>query len=404
MAKSRDSSLAVAASYANRYGGQTMDPPIHSQPRPPVTRLLLSIVVPTFNERDNIAELVRLIDAAFGAAGGWEVLFVDDDSPDGTASLAKQMAAADPRVRCIRRVGRRGLSGACIEGMLASAAPYVAVMDADLQHDEAVLPRMLELLQAGSVDLVVGSRLGAGGTVGSGLSAKREMSSRLIAAMVARFFPRGVDDVLSGFFMMRREAFDRLAPELENSGFKILADILITSKGALRTQEMGFNFRPRHAGESKLDSRVVLDFAGLVVNKLTGGVVPVRFVYFALVGASGVLVHLLILRLALTAATLSFAMAQTVATVIAMTWNFYINNEVTYRDGKLRGAAFVRGLLLFYLVCSVGALANVGMANWLFQNNQGWWLAGIAGAAVGAIWNYALSSGIVWRRRSSATG
>ncbi|MDH7796702.1 MULTISPECIES: glycosyltransferase family 2 protein [unclassified Beijerinckia] len=359
----------------------------------------LTIVVPTFNERGNIAELVRRVDAAFGPAGGWEMVFVDDNSPDGTAELAKQLADADPRVRCLRRVHRRGLSGACIEGMLSSAAPYVAVMDADLQHDEAILPRMLQRLEAGQLDLVVGSRLAGDGSATGGLSAKREASSRIVATIVGRFFPRGVNDVLSGFFMMRREAFDRLAPQLEQSGFKILADILITAGDSLRTEEIGFDFRPRHAGESKLDSRVVLDFAGLLLNKLTRGLLPVRFVFFAIVGASGVVVHLIVLRLALITAGLSFAVAQSLATLVAMTWNFYINNQITYRDSRLHGGAFVYGLLLFYLVCGIGAVANVGMANWLFMREPTWWLAGIAGAAVGAIWNYALSSSIVWRKK-----
>lgn len=359
----------------------------------------LTIVVPTFNERGNIAELVRRVDAAFGPAGGWEMVFVDDNSPDGTAELAKEMANADPRLRCLRRVHRRGLSGACIEGILSSSAPYVAVMDADLQHDETVLPRMLQRLEAGNLDLIVGSRLSGDGSAGGGLSAKREASSRLVAAIVARFFPRGVSDVLSGFFMMRREVFDRLAPQLEQSGFKILADILITAGDSLRTEEIGFDFRPRHAGESKLDSRVVLDFAGLLLNKMSRGLLPVRFIFFAIVGASGVVVHLIVLRLALITAGLSFPVAQSIATLVAMTWNFYINNQITYRDSRLRGGAFFSGLLLFYLVCGIGAIANVGMANWLFMREPTWWLAGIAGAAVGAIWNYALSSVLVWRKK-----
>ena len=113
----------------------------------------LSIVVPTFKERGNVAELVRRLDLAL-AGIAWEAIFVDDNSPDGTAEAVKDIAADDPRVRCLRRVGRRGLAGACIEGMLSSAAPFVAVMDADLQHDEKVLPQMLARLKAASADLV----------------------------------------------------------------------------------------------------------------------------------------------------------------------------------------------------------------------------------------------------------
>jgi len=358
----------------------------------------LTIVVPTFNEHDNIAVLVKSIDEVLRGKIAWEIVFVDDNSPDGTAEFAKKLSQADPRVRCIRRINRRGLSGACIEGMLSSSAPYIAVMDADLQHDESILPAMLERLTAGDVDIVVGSRLGEGGSAAGGLSTKREMSSRIVASIVTRFFPRGVTDVLSGFFMMRREAFDVLAPQLEQSGFKILADILITSGDSLRVAEIGFTFRARQAGVSKLDSRVVLDFAGLLLNKLSRGIIPVRFIFFGLVGASGVFIHILTLRLALITVGLSFAVSQSLATVVAMTWNFYINNEITYRDSQLKGLRFLQGLLLFYLVCGVGAVANVGMANWLFMRDPVWWIAGLAGAAVGAIWNYALSSSLVWRR------
>jgi dolichol-phosphate mannosyltransferase len=358
----------------------------------------LTIVVPTFNERDNIAVLVKSIDEVLRGKIAWEVVFVDDNSPDGTAEFAKKLGQEDARVRCIRRINRRGLSGACIEGMLSSSAPYLAVMDADLQHDESILPTMLDRLTAGDVDIVVGSRLGEGGSAAGGLSAKREMSSRIVASIVTRFFPRGVSDVLSGFFMMRREAFDVLAPQLEQSGFKILADILITSGDSLRVAEIGFTFRARQAGVSKLDSRVVLDFAGLLLNKLSRGVIPVRFIFFGLVGASGVIIHILTLRVTLISMGLSFAVSQSLATLVAMTWNFYINNEITYRDSQLKGVRFLQGLLLFYLVCGIGAVANVGMANWLFVRDPVWWMAGLAGAAVGAIWNYALSSRLVWRR------
>jgi dolichol-phosphate mannosyltransferase len=358
----------------------------------------LTIVVPTFNERDNIAMLVKSVDEVLRGKIAWEIVFVDDNSPDGTAEFAKKLSQTDPRVRCIRRINRRGLSGACIEGMLSSSAPYIAVMDADLQHDESILPTMLERLTAGDVDIVVGSRLGEGGSAAGGLSAKREMSSRIVASIVTRFFPRGVTDVLSGFFMIRREAFDVLAPQLEQSGFKILADILITSGDSLRVAEIGFTFRARQAGVSKLDSRVVLDFAGLLINKLSRGIIPVRFIFFGLVGASGVFIHILTLRLALITVGLSFAVSQSLATIVAMTWNFYINNEITYRDSQLKGVRFLQGLLLFYLVCGVGAVANVGMANWLFMRDPVWWIAGLAGAAVGAIWNYALSSSLVWKR------
>src|SRR5690349_23079143 len=124
---------------------------------------VISVVVPTFNERDNVAQLCRKLDATL-AGIAWEVVFVDDNSPDKTWQVVRELARQDIRVRCIRRIGRRGLSGACIEGILASSGPFAAVMDADLQHDETQLPKMLSLLEGGKAELVVGSRYVEGGS------------------------------------------------------------------------------------------------------------------------------------------------------------------------------------------------------------------------------------------------
>ncbi len=359
--------------------------------------LLFTLVVPTFNERANLEELVRRVAAAL-AGLPWEMVIVDDDSPDGTAEAAKDIARRDPRVRCLRRVNRRGLAGACIDGMLSSAAPFVGVMDADMQHDETILPRMLKALQNGEADLVVGSRHEAGGSEGEGFSAGRARLSRLGIALARWSLGANVADITSGFFMVRRDVVEEIAPKLAPSGFKILADIIGSVERPLRVVEIGYTFRDRRAGASKLDIKVAFDFLGLLVNKLTRGLVPVRFVLFATVGALGVVVHLVVLRLAMSAPGVTFVTAQSIATAVAMTSNFFINNELTYRDAKLRGWAALRGLALFYLVCLLGAFANVGVAAWIYGYNHIWWAAGLAGVVMGSVWNYALSSIFVWRR------
>lgn len=357
----------------------------------------ITVVVPTFNERANIPLVVERVAAALDGHA-WEIIFVDDDSPDGTAAVAKELGRNDPRVRCIRRVARRGLSGACIEGMLASTARYVAVMDADLQHDETLLPAMLQALRSGQHDLVIGSRyLAEGGT--EGLSRKRLASSQLAGAMTRRTLGVDISDPMSGFFMLNRDAIERIAPKLSIDGFKILADILTSARGDLRVHELPYHFRARLHGTSKLDSQVALDFLGLLISKATANVVPVRFVSFVLVGATGILVHLGILKLALSVFGLQFAAAQALATFVAMTSNFFLNNAVTYRDQRLSGTAALRGLLLFYVICAIGAVSNIGVATWLYSNEPTWWLAGLFGSIVGAVWNYAVSSTMVWRRR-----
>jgi len=354
----------------------------------------LSVIIPTFKERDNISLLVqRLEDALAGLS--WEAIFVDDNSPDGTANAVRAIAAGNDRVRCLRRIGRRGLAGACIEGVLSSSAPFVAIMDADLQHDEKLLPRMFALLKAGKGDLVVGSRYIAGGN--SALSGRRDALSRFASRLTRSLTGVALSDPMSGFFMMRRERFESLAPSLSTQGFKILLDIIITARGSLSVLEEPYRFAARQHGESKLDLQVVLDFLGLLFAKLTGDAVPPRFVFFALVGAVGLGVHLAILRLGLTALALPFPQAQAVATVTAMTGNFFLNNQLTYRDKRFGGFGLLKGLAGFYAVSAVGALTNVGMASWLYAHQPVWWLAGAAGAVMGAVWNYSMSTVFVWR-------
>jgi dolichol-phosphate mannosyltransferase len=326
------------------------------------------------------------------------VVFVDDNSPDGTATIAREIAATDPRVRVIRRIGRRGLAGACIEGMLSSSAPFVAVMDADLQHDETLLPKMLAALKAGDRDLAVASRRTEGGAIGEGLSSIRAAGSNLANALAQRLLKVTLTDPMSGFFMLRRPIVDELAPKLSVQGFKILLDIVASGEGRLRIVEFPFVFRERREGRSKLDALVTFDYLGLLVSKYFGDLVSVRFLMFALVGASGVLVHLLALRGSMIGLGLDFNVAQTLATFVAMTTNFALNNRLTYRDRRLTGLAMLRGLLTFYAVCSVGVLANVGVANMIYQSEPVWWLAGTAGAAMGAVWNYAASSVLTWRK------
>ncbi|HYF09071.1 MAG TPA: glycosyltransferase family 2 protein, partial [Acetobacteraceae bacterium] len=330
----------------------------------------------------------------------WEAVFVDDDSPDGTASVAKAIAARDPRIRCIRRVGRRGLASACIEGMLASAAPYVAVIDGDLQHDETILPRMLVALEGGETDIAIGSRHVEGGTVGEGLSPLRRMVSDGGASLARAALPVPVQDPMSGFFMLPRALVEEMAPRLTGTGFKILLDILLSAGRPLRVTEIPYVFRPRERGASKLDAAVLLEFLGLLADKAMGGIVPLRFLAFAAIGAIGVLVHLPVLGLLHGVLDLGFGTAQLTATVVAMTANFLLNNRITYRDVRLRGPRLLRGLLLFYAVCGIGAAANIGVASLLVRDGVlAWGLAGAAGALMTVVWNYAVSSTLVWRIR-----
>jgi dolichol-phosphate mannosyltransferase len=357
----------------------------------------LSVVVPTFNERDNVTVLYRRLEATLSGIS-WEVVFVDDNSPDGTWEVVRGLARKDSRVRCIRRIGRRGLSGACIEGILASSGPYAAVIDADLQHDETQLPKMVALLRNGEAELVVGSRYIKGGSADS-FNKQRAGASQLATEVARRALKVEVADPMSGFFMIRRDRFEQLAPELSTQGFKILLDVIATAQGKLRTIEVPYTFGSRQHGESKLDSMVALDFLGLVLAKFTNDAVSLRFLMFAMVGGTGLLVHLGTLFIALKVLGWPFPEAQAAGAFVAMTSNFILNNFLTYRDQRLKGFAILGGLLAFYLVCSVGLFANVGVAFSVYDQEPIWWLAGAAGALMGVVWNYAMSGLFVWRKR-----
>jgi len=357
----------------------------------------LTVVIPTFKERNNVPILVERLGQVL-AGEAWEVIFVDDNSPDGTADVAKAIGATDARVRCIRRVGRRGLSGACLEGMLASQARYVAVMDADLQHDESLLPRMLDVLRRDEADLAVGSRYIEGGSAGA-FTAERARASRVATDIAHRVFRLRLQDPMSGFFMLRRDIVEDVAPKLSTQGFKILLDIVVTAGEGLRVTELPFTFRRREHGESKLDEAVALEFLGLILAKTTNDLVSVRFIYFCFVGAVGILVHFAALTIFLNLLHVPFGWAHTVATVVAIASNFVMNNGLTYRDQRLTGRQFFTGLLRFYVVSAIGALSNVGVGNWVFAAEPNWWIAGFAGAVMGVVWNYVVATLFVWRTR-----
>jgi dolichol-phosphate mannosyltransferase len=366
----------------------------------------LSVVVPTYNEVHNAPLIVAALARALVGIQ-WEVVFVDDDSPDGTASRARDLAMDDPRVRVIHRYGRRGLASACVEGILATAAPYVAIMDGDMQHDETILPQMLDRITKGDVDLVVGSRYVEGGGMGD-WNKRRVAMSRFATVLADRLTKTAIGDPMSGFFMIARAPFMAALPRLSSIGFKILLDIAASSPTPLRVAEVPFTFRSRQHGESKLDGLVLWEYLQLLLDKAFGHIIPIRFVSFALVGGSGVIVHFFVLSvtletlLAINGPALEgrwFVFAQAAATLVATTTNFLLNNLLTYRDQRLKGARLIWGWLTFNLVCGFGFAANVGVASWLYQRHNYLIVSALAGIAVTTVWNYAMSSIFTWRKR-----
>lgn len=365
-----------------------------------VTSAELAVIIPTFKERENIATLIKSLNKVLDGIC-WEAVFVDDDSPDGTADEIRKIGKQDPRIRCLHRIGRRGLSSACIEGMLSTSADYVAVMDADMQHDESLLPKMLEQLKTQPLDVAIGSRYVEGGGFGE-WEAKRVSISRFATRLSRMVLKADLTDPMSGFFMLRRDAFMQSTRRLSGIGFKILVDLFASSPKPYSYVELPYEFRTRTAGESKLDNLVAWDYGMLLLDKLVGHIIPIRFISFSLIGGLGVIVHMLVLAFFFKAMAMTFIISQTIATITAMTFNYTLNNLLTYKDMQLHGWRWFKGWFTFSLACSIGAMANVGVASYIYDMQFFWGLAALAGILVGVLWNYVITMLFTWKPGKSS--
>lgn len=348
----------------------------------------VTIVVPTFNERDNVPILIKKIEASLQSLR-WEIIVVDDDSPDGTAQVVRQIAAADPRVRCIRRVHRRGLAGACLEGMLAAQADIVIVIDADLQHDVALIPALHAAVAGDFADVAIASRFMQGDPV-DGLSGGRLMASRIAIKACRKLLRVHVSDPMSGFFATRRAVIDVLARDLSVDGFKLLLDIIVTSNRELRLLELPYVFQARTLGRSKLDARVSFDFAALFLAKLWGRRVDARGIKLLSVGSLSIAIHMAALWLLTESMTLSFALAQLCAFLVASTASFWIDNALDFSDRRSRGWRAIQRLVVFHVARAPSCLASLVVGTWFDDLSGRWWIAGAAGALIGATWNSAV--------------
>jgi len=356
----------------------------------------VAIVVPTFDEAENIERTIDGIASVLGE-WRWEIIVVDDDSPDQTSEIVRRISQQDPRVRLVHRIGRRGLSSAAIEGFMACTAPIVGLIDADGQHDESILPKMIQRLIHEDCDLVVGSRYSGEGSA-EGLSPLRKWVSSFATKLSSLILRGELHDPMSGFFVMRRTFLLSVVRSLSGMGYKILLDIASSAPPSLRIAEEPYHFRKRHSGRSKLDLNVVAEFLLMLLDKRLGSKIPARFILFVLSGGVGAFFHLLLLGSCLHYANLSFVTSQLFASGVAMVVNFMINNWFTYHDRRFRGRQAIRPFTSFILICSVGAATNLIVASRLYENEIPWWFAGLVGSVIGAVWNYAVSSKITWPR------
>lgn len=361
--------------------------------------LELAVIVPTFKERENVRPLLDRLEAVLPNVV-YEVIFVDDDSPDGTAETVREIGITNRHVRVLQRIHRQGLASACLEGMHCTCAPFLAVMDGDLQHDESILPEMLRRVRTGQYDLVIGSRNIEGGSMGEFAQERVALSN--LGLRISKLISRhDLSDPMSGFFMLTRSFLEEVTRSTTGVGFKILLDLVASSKRPVRFTEIPYRFRTRKYGKSKLNLNVGFEYLYLVADKLIGRWLPTRFVLYCLAGVGGLGIYLGVLWLLYRRLESSFETALLTAISLALVANYCINNVFTYRERQRHGWALLWGFLIYVVVCSVGNLSNYALAKLLVERNVWWPVAGLSGLAVGSVWNFAASSVFAWRKSTT---
>ncbi len=361
---------------------------------------MLSLVLPTYNEAQNLPILLPKIEEELQGMSH-EVIVVDDDSPDGTPRVAHALTERYPHLRVLRRIGRRGLSSAVVEGFLAANGDVLAVMDADGQHDIALLPTLSQALKGGA-NVAIGSRYVAGGGVGK-WDERRYTLSKIATHLAIRLCRVHVCDPMSGFFAIDRQTFEAALPKLNPKGFKILLDLLVHLPAGAAVRELPFTFGERLHGESKLSRRVQIEFLEYLYEVTLGRFIPLTFVKYCIVGSLGVLVHLstyFFIRMLLAEQEVSlfgFSLSVLGAIETAIIFNFLLNNLWTFAHARLRGFGALFGFLKFNAACAIGAIANYGVSAFLFSRGWAELLSVIIGAFVGIFWNYTMNRLITWR-------
>ena len=361
---------------------------------------MISIVIPTFNEVENIIPLLKNLTYIVNNFE-YEIIVVDDDSPDGTSNEVNKYMKSDNRIKLITRIGRSGLSSAIKEGLIFSQGKYLLVLDGDGQHHPSFILNMLEKIKKNQCDIVIGSRFLNTSKL-EGLSNERSLGSKFANKMARLSLHKEyskLTDYLSGCFCLEREKTNKLIKKIEINGFKFLYELLSLSKGKLAVNEVPLIFKKRRFGNSKLDIAVVWDFLISIIHNLTLRILPRRAISFGMVGISGVFVQLFITSLLVEIFLVEFYDALPFAVIIAATSNFLINNQVTFRSDRLKNSALLIGLLKFLIVASLPVIANVGITTAFYKYiSADTFVAQIAGIVIVYAWNYLASSSFVWKK------
>jgi dolichol-phosphate mannosyltransferase len=358
----------------------------------------VSVVICTLDEHEAIGGVLDDVVAELGDISH-EILVVDDSVDDRTAQVVRSRSWSNPDIRLIRREGAGGLASAAIAGWDVARGQLLAIMDGDGQHDPRLIGRMVDRMAGAPVDVAVASRYLAGG--GSGLAGYRHWISRAGVNLSGLLLGLRLADPMSGCFVMTRAWYQLVRPRLSGLGFKILIDVVASDRRRPRLLQIPTALRPRAGGVSKLDLRVVFDLLALLIEKRTGGALPARMTQFLVVGLTGLVVHLMALAASRELGA-PFWLGQSCAILMAMSWNFMLNNGLTFRDQRLRGGAVWQGLLSFYVACLGGAVVSEVVGAGLHALDLPWFAAGAAGALLGAFWNYGAVRRLTWRPATAA--
>jgi dolichol-phosphate mannosyltransferase len=383
---------------------------------PSVSAPVVSVITPTYDEAENLPELVRRIHESL-ANVPHEIIVADDNSPDRTWAVAESLAADDETITVLRRFHDPGLSAAVLDGMSAARGSYLAVIDADLQHDPAALAPMLEMLRSGNADVAVGSRESEGGGYGEWSTQRRFVS--WVATAIAKVFLRvPTDDPMSGYFMLTRDAYESTAAQINPMGFKILLEFIGRNRD-LRVGEVGYEFANRVHGRTKLNRSIIRSYLLAVAELRLGRQVDPVFLLYVMVGALGLVVNSTLFTLfealgfplintgvneALDPIYSSFVASVAVTTLLL----FVVNNEFTFWEQRYTGWKMLPALLLFGLMTLVGTLVHVAVFSWLQETGFALALLGadaarvlhnLIGATVALVVNWYLNTSFVWKRR-----
>jgi len=377
---------------------------------------LVTVVTPTYNEAENVPILIDELHRALDGIPH-EIVVADDDSPDRTWEVAERIAAEDPSVRVMRRFHDKGLSAAVLDGMSVARGSYLAVIDADLQHDATALPAMLHEIRSGRADVCVGSRSTAGGGYGDWSASRRFVS--WVATLIARLFLRvSVSDPMSGFFVISGDAYARTAPSINPRGFKILLEFIGRNRD-LRVSEVGYTFRNREHGETKLNRSVIRAYLLGVAELRLGRQIDPVFLLYVLVGIVGLGVNSLVFTIAeavgvprvttgLNEALDPIEGSFLLSVMVSILVLFVLNNEFTFWEERYRGWKLVPAFGVFFVMSLIGTLVHVAVFK--FLQGIGFLLSvlgtdwarvaqNLIGATVALVVNWYLNSTYLWRRR-----